>query len=120
MTEKPAQGVERGLSPAMFEILLSLAGGDRHGYAIMREVEERTGGEVSLGPTTLYRSIRKLLRLGYIEACREERDPQDQERRRYYRILDPGRRAVAARAESLARSVEVARSLDLLTDSGTR
>jgi DNA-binding PadR family transcriptional regulator len=103
----------------MFEILLSLAGGERHGYAIMREVEERTRGEVSLGPATLYRSIRKLLRLGYIEASREDGDPEESERRRYYRILEAGRQAAAVRAESLAKSVEVARSRDLLAESGT-
>ena len=120
MNETSRESAERNLSPAMFEILLSLAGGERHGYAIMQEVEGRTGGEVSIGPATLYRSIKKLLQMGFIAATQEDRDPGDSERRRYYRLLEPGRRAAAFRAESLARSVEVARSRELLAESGPR
>jgi DNA-binding PadR family transcriptional regulator len=103
------------LSTALFEILLSLAGGDQHGYAIMKEVEERTGGEVRLGPTSLYRSLKKLLLLGYIQEVPEDPGATEDDRRKVYRILDRGREAAARRADALARSVEEARRRHLLS-----
>lgn len=103
------------VSTAMFEILLSLAGGDLHGYAIMKEVEARRMGEVRLGPTSLYRSLNKLLQLGYIEEVDGEQADGDPDRRRVYRILDPGLEAATRRAQSLARSIEAARERHLLS-----
>jgi DNA-binding PadR family transcriptional regulator len=110
---------ELRLSPAMFEILLCLAGGELHGYAIMKEVRDRTGGEVSLGPTSLYRSLEKLLRLGYIKQVESETGAGDSDRRVVYKLLEAGRDAAARRADSLARSVDVARRRRLLSGEGT-
>jgi DNA-binding PadR family transcriptional regulator len=96
------------LTPAVLHILLALADEERHGYGIMREVEDRTGGGVRMGPGTLYGSIKRMLVDGLIEESDERPDPElDDSRRRYYRITDFGRRvagAEAARLESLVRS----------------
>ncbi|MDE3229609.1 MAG: PadR family transcriptional regulator [Chloroflexota bacterium] len=108
------------LTPAMFHILLALAGGERHGYGIMSEIKATTGGAFQLGPGTLYRSINKLLALGMIEEAGERPDPeQDDERRRYYRISAAGRRAASAEAARLARLVSEARARRLLGDLGS-
>lgn len=94
------------LSPAVFHILLSLGEGDRHGYALKREIAKRTNGKLKLGPGVLYGSINKMLELGLIEESAERPDPHlDDERRRYYRITTFGRqvaRAEAARMRQLA------------------
>src|ERR1039458_4104763 len=75
------------LPPAVFHILLSLGEGERHGYALRREISLRTGGRLKLGPGVLYGSIQKLLGLGLIEESDSRPDPHlDDERRRYYRI----------------------------------
>ena len=94
------------LSPAVFHILLSLGEGDRHGYALKREIAKRTNGKLKLGPGVLYGSINKMLDLGLIEESDERPDPHlDDERRRYYRVTSLGRqvaRAEAARMRELA------------------
>jgi DNA-binding PadR family transcriptional regulator len=103
------------LSPAIFHILLALADGDRHGYGIMREVESRTEGRVSLGPGTLYGAIKRLLRQGIIEETDERADPAlNDERRRYYRLTEFGQRVLRAEAERLARLVKQAQAKQLL------
>ena len=103
------------LRPAVLHILLSLADGERHGYGIMREVEGRTGGEVRIGPGTLYGSIKRMLADGLIEESDERPDPEmDDQRRRYYRITDFGRRVAGAEAERLAGLVSTAREKKLL------
>jgi DNA-binding PadR family transcriptional regulator len=97
------------LSPAVFYILLALAGGERHGYAIMREVAGSTGGQVRLGPGILYRSIKQMLGAGLIDEAGERPDPAlDDERRRYYRLTAFGRRVAQAEAERLAGLVRLA------------
>ena len=107
------------LTPAVLHILLALADGERHGYGIMREGEERTGGEVRLGPGTLYGAIKRMLSEGLIEESGERRDPvMDDQRRRYFRITDFGRRVAGAEAERLASLVETARSKKLLPRQG--
>ncbi|MBZ5624655.1 MAG: PadR family transcriptional regulator [Acidobacteriia bacterium] len=94
------------LSPAFFHILLSLGAGERHGYAIKREIATRTEGKLKLGPGVLYGSINKMLDLGLIEETEDRPDPHlDDERRRYYRITRYGRtvaQAEAARMRGLA------------------
>ena len=100
----------------MFNILLALADQDRHGYDIMREVDERTEGKVRLGPGTLYGSIKRMLSDGLIEELDERPDPElDDERRRYYRLTDFGYRVAVAEAERLAHLVKSARSKNLLS-----
>lgn len=103
------------LTSVAFEILLALADGERHGYGIMQEVEDRTDGAVRLRPGTLYRAIGRLLDVGLLEETEERPDPElDDERRRYYRLTDLGRRVAVAEAERLARAVRTARSKKLL------
>ena len=99
------------LAPATFHILVSLAAEDRHGYAIIQDVEARTGGEVSLSAATLYRSIHRMLEEGLIAETRERPPAElDDERRRYYRITPFGRRVVCADAARLEELVAMARS----------
>jgi DNA-binding PadR family transcriptional regulator len=93
---------------ATFHILLALADEDRHGYAVLQEVERRTGGELRLSAGTLYRSIQRMLEDGLIVELRERPVPEalDDERRRYYRITAFGgavARAEAARLQTLLR-----------------
>ena len=107
------------LTPAMFHILLALADRERHGYDIMREVDERTEGKMRLGPGTLYGSIKRMLKAGWIEELDERPDPEmDDERRRYYRLTDFGYRLAVAEAERLARLVKTARNKRLLSARG--
>jgi DNA-binding PadR family transcriptional regulator len=102
------------LTPAALHILLSLADEERHGYGIMREVEDRTGGEVRLGPGTLYGAIKRMLAAGLMEESDERPDPElDDQRRRYYRITDFGRQVAGAEAERLADLVDTARDKKL-------
>ncbi|HYV12297.1 MAG TPA: PadR family transcriptional regulator [Pyrinomonadaceae bacterium] len=103
------------LTPAMFHILLALADKERHGYHIMREVDERTEGNVKLGPGTLYGSIKRMMADGLIEELEERPDPElDDERRRYYRLTDFGFRVATAEAQRLEQMVRSARAKKLL------
>ena len=100
------------LTEPMFLILVALAGEERHGYAIMQEVEGETGGAVRLGPGTLYRSIKRLLDEGLIGESEDRPDPDDPHedgRRRYYRLTAAGERAARAEAERLDRVLRLAR-----------
>ena len=103
------------LTPAVFHILLALADEERHGYGIMQEVAQRTEGAVQLGPGTLYGSIKRMLKAELIEESDERADPQmDDQRRRYYRLTDLGRRTLRMEAERLASQIRVARAKNLL------
>ena len=103
------------LTPAVFHILLALADSERHGYGIMQEVAQRTEGAVRLGPGTLYGSIKRLLAAGLIEESDDRPDPAlDDQRRRYDRLTDFGRRVAVAEAERLIGLVRQARSKRLL------
>jgi DNA-binding PadR family transcriptional regulator len=99
------------LTPAIAHILLALADEDRHGYAIMQEVERLTGGTARMGPGTLYGTIKRLLDAGLIEEADERPDPEmDDERRRYYRITPLGRRVLEAESARMATLLGAARS----------
>lgn len=103
----------------MFHVLLALADKERHGYEIMREVQERTGGSVRLGPGTLYGSIKRMLSDGLIEESDDRPDPElDDERRRYYRLSDFGYRVARAESLRLANLVSSARAKKLLSRTG--
>ena len=103
------------LTPAVLNILLALADEERHGYAIMREVERSTDGKTRMGPGTLYGSIKRMLAEDLIEESDERPDPDlDDERRRYYRLTDFGRRVAGAEIERLAALVSTAREKRLL------
>jgi|ERR1022692_887937 DNA-binding PadR family transcriptional regulator len=106
------------LTPAVFHILLALAGGERHGYAIMQEVEAETGGKFTMGPGTLYGTLKRMLEAGLVAECGDKPDPKlNEERRRYYRITAGGRRAAKAEAKRLDSLVRSARLKSLLGDS---
>ena len=99
------------LAPAAFHILLSLAEEDRHGYAIMELVAERTHGAVKLSPGTLDRTIQRMLEQGLILETRERPSPEeDDERRRYYRLTSFGGAVARAEARRLAGLVRLARA----------
>ena len=106
------------LPAAAFHILLSLADGDMHGYAIMRQVEQQTAGKVRLGPGTLYSSIQALLEEGLIEEVDPGAlpDPSDapRERRRSYRLTSAGRKVARTEAQRLAEILRVARARRIL------
>jgi DNA-binding PadR family transcriptional regulator len=98
------------LPSAAFQILLSLAGEDLHGYGIMRQVEEQTGGRMRLGPGTLYGSIQTLLEEGLIEEVEGQAEAQDARRRRRYRLTSAGRKLARSEADRLADLLRVARA----------
>ncbi len=103
------------LSPAVFHILLALWDDERHGYAIMHEVAERTGQEFKMGPGTLYGTLKRLLEAGLVEESGERPDSDiNEERRRYYRLTNAGRRAAVSEARRLQALVDVARAKRLL------
>jgi DNA-binding PadR family transcriptional regulator len=91
------------LTPAVFHILLSLFDEPRHGYGIMQEVARRTNGEVSMGPGTLYGTLQRMCDAGLVEECRKSDLPDDDERRRYYRLTGKGQTAAVSEAERLER-----------------
>ncbi len=103
----------KDLTPAAFNILLCLASGSMHGYAIIQNVKNSTEGRVKLNPGTLYSTIKKLLETGLI-AESEIRPEDDDERRRYYALTSIGRKVVQAEAQHLERLVKQARSVKLL------
>lgn len=107
--------MDQPLTPAVFALLLALYGGERHGYALMADVDELTEGVVLLGPATLYRSLQRMRVDGLVaEVATDDADVRGDrraERRRSYRITASGREAVAAEARRLAGLVEAATKL---------
>ena len=99
------------LKPNWFHVLLSLANGEQHGYAIMQEVLERTNGKVRLWPATLYGTLERLLDASLIaETNRRPSADEDDARRRYYRLTALGRRVLAAESIRLEHLVRVIRA----------
>jgi len=99
------------LQPAVFHILMALADDDRHGYAIIQDVAERTGGAVKLSAGTLYRSIQRMLDDGLLVEIDERPDPDDDdERRRYYRVTPLGLNVARAEAQRLTDLLRLARA----------
>jgi len=107
--------METELTPAMFQVLVALGDGEKHGYAILKEVEEQTDGHVRLSTGTLYAIIKRLLTEGAIQECRS-RPPaeEDDQRRRYYRLTPHGRQLATAEAERMERLIATAREKRLL------
>jgi DNA-binding PadR family transcriptional regulator len=98
------------LSPSLWEVLVALADGDKHGYAIGKDVARRTNGEVTLRATTLYTVLKRALDEELIEETSERPDPSlDDERRRYYRLTDRGRKVAVAESERLTATLKQAR-----------
>ena len=101
-------------------ILLALADVERHGYGIMRDVEERTDGHVNLWPATLYGAIKRMLAAGLIVESTPPTDAESADRRRkYYRLTDRGRTVLGEETGRLAELVEIARQKDVLQTPGT-
>ena len=112
---RPDPGDFLPLTPAIAHILLALADQDRHGYAIMQEVERITDGAVRMGPGTLYGTMKRMIAAGLIEEADERPDPAlDDERRRYYRATRLGRDVLAAETARMARLVSAARAKRVL------
>jgi len=99
------------LPPVTLHILLAIAAGPRHGYAIMQEVAASTDGAIKLGAGTLYRSIQRMLEQGLLEETHRRPAPEDDdERRRYYEITSFGSAVARAEARRLAQLVKLARA----------
>lgn len=106
------------LTPAVFQILLALAEDEKHGYAIMQDVETNSGGRLRMGPGTLYGSLKRMLAAGLVEESDERPDlHMDDQRRRYYRLTGLGRGVLAAEAARLARLLHLARARQVLADA---
>jgi DNA-binding PadR family transcriptional regulator len=103
------------LPPATFHILIALAREDRHGYAVIQDVEQRTNGELRLSAGTLYRSIQRMLEQGLIRETRDRPAPElDDERRRYYRITPFGEDVARAEVQRMSSLVKMARAQGLV------
>ena len=106
------------LPTVTFHVLLALADGDRHGYAIIQDVEARTGGELRLGAGTLYRSMHRMLEQGLIvESNRRPARALDDERRRYYRLTPFGTAVARAETRRLTQLVRLARARGLTPET---
>ena len=116
--QRPAPESLLPLTPAVFHILLAVADEDRHGYAIIQEVAERTRGEVKLSAGTLYRSIQRMLDDDLIVETSERPAPdEDDERRRYYRITPFGTAVARAEMRRLSQLVRLARASGLTLEA---
>ncbi len=114
MTKKKESESFLPLTPAMFHILLALADGEKHGYAILKEVSRRTGGKVRLSPGTLYGNLARLEGSGMIlESDRRPEFGLDDERRRYYLLTDLGRDVAIAEARRMQEALDQAHSKKL-------
>jgi len=115
-TDDPELAAVAGMvTPVVVDIMTALGDGDRHGYAIMQEVEERTNGAVILAPGTLYRTIKKMLVAGLIVEAGERPAPDlDDERRRYYHLTALGQRVAQAELHRLQRQVAAMEKKSLL------
>jgi DNA-binding PadR family transcriptional regulator len=107
------------LTPITFEVLLALAGGPAHGYAIMKAMAERTGGRLDPHPGTLYRALARLSEDGLVEEVSDAPAPPADERRRYYGLTAVGRAVAVAEARRLERAVADARQRRLLPGEGS-
>ena len=115
MPDNAANTPNQPLTPAVFHILLALADGEKHGYAIMKDVEAQTSGQLKMGPGTLYGSIKRMLAGGLIAETDERPDMAlDDERRRYYHLTTQGQAVVAAESRRLALAVKVAQQKKVL------
>ena len=106
------------MRPIEFQILLTLAAGERHGYAIIQDIEARSGGTVTVETGTLYRAIQRLLEAELVKITEPGRDvPNDDERRRYYALTPMGKRAAADEARRMASLVDAARAARIIPEA---
>ena len=112
--DRPNPTSQLPLKPDLFQILLALEEGERHGYGIIKEVERITDGQIRLEPSPLYRRLKRLLDRGIVEEADKRPVPElDDERRRYYRLTDYGRQLLAAEAQRLVKLAASERIKDL-------
>jgi DNA-binding PadR family transcriptional regulator len=103
------------LTPAVFHVLVALAAGEKHGYAILKDVRRRSDGAVTLNVGTLYAVLKRLENDGLIKESSERPDPAlDDERRRYYQITSKGEAVARAEALRMQSAVAMARAARLL------
>ena len=102
-------GAYQPLTPAVFHVLLALAEGQRHGYAILKDVERQTDGAVRMGPGTLYGTLQRLMEQGFVEEAAGPARAVD-ERRRYYQLSKAGRAALQVEVERMETLVRTARA----------
>lgn len=108
------------LTPAMFHVLVALASGELHGYAVIKDVAERTAGNVQLGTSTLYGIVKRLLADGLaVESKRRPAADEDDERRRYYRLTPFGRDVVNAEIRRLEATLQAAKGVSILRKTNT-
>ena len=112
MSRRPSTHETSNLTPLMFQILLSLSQGERHGYSVLQEIEERTGGTFGIGAGTMYRSIKQLVDAGLI--TEGKRKPDIHRQRRYYRLSPAGKRRAAAEAHFFHGMVAWAKEAEVL------
>jgi len=117
MTDRPKAPFR--MTPVVFHVLLALADEESHAYQSMKDVPERSGGAVEIGPGSLHYTLGKLLETGMIEESDGPEDPEDDARRKYYRLTTHGRAILRAEASVLADIVAFARDRDLISESGT-
>lgn len=119
MTDRPTTPFR--MTPVVFHVLLSLAEGDTHAYQIMKDVPERTGGTIEIGPGSLHFTLGKLLDAELVEESDDRPDPEeDDARRKYYRLTPRGRKVLSAEASLLADIVDFASDQGLITERGGR
>jgi DNA-binding PadR family transcriptional regulator len=105
------------MRPIEFQILLTLATGERHGYAIIQDIEARSDGAISVETGTLYRALQRLVEEGLVRPTEPRRAlPADDERRRFYTITADGRRAATVEARRMAALVAAARAARLMPE----
>src|SRR5271165_3669019 len=107
------------LTPAVFHILLALAGGRKHGYAIMKEVTADGGGSLRMGPGTLYGSLQRMTAAGLVEETEGAEESDGDERRRYYQLTSAGRRALAGETARLRQALSAAKRKGVAAPAGT-
>lgn len=116
----PSADAHLPLRPVEFEILLTLANGERHGYAILQDIADRSNGAMQLETGTMYRALRRLVDGGLVRpASRRAARDDDDERRRYYAITALGARVASAEADRMERLVAAARLARLLPNGAT-
>jgi DNA-binding PadR family transcriptional regulator len=98
------------LTPAVVHVLLALAGGERHGYAILKDVQRQSASQLRFGPGTIYGTLQRLMEAGWVDEV-EAPDPSTDVRRRYYRLTRDGRQALKAEVDRMAALLDIARTL---------
>jgi len=111
-------GAHPPLTPLSMAILLALAEGELHGYALLQEIERQTAGSLSPGTGTLYAALQRLADEGLIVESPDLPAPEEDQRRRYYRITPAGRAAAVAESGRMARVLEIAREKRLVPEGG--